>query len=1161
MASGASDQQRQPPDDPRPGDATAPDSPPADDPTPAPGRTDPSTEGPAGGSPAGAHRADPVREPRIRHNPPGPTDDRARGLPLTSPWGMPPFAAPTPEDDTQEVPRGRRPYSSPTAEPEVEPRPRRRIVDRPDKLVASGPPRPVPAPASRDSEPSPPGEGAGKDLGPPQDTVPPTGDTAVQPADDVPGPVEDPSDVRGRRDARTAPYGITHQPSRPADPPDRAPAGEEVDENAGDPPPRRDRPYVRKLADSGWFTRPERPSEEFSGEHAAVHGAAAGAGAAGGDRTGKPVADDPDEPVRDGDEPGRDADEAARHEDERVRDEDGRVRPEDEPVRHEDEHVRLEKEPVRDIGEPVRDADEPVPGADEPVRRVGRPPGGRPTRPDLLVASGPERAAGSGGRHQRGPAPAAVRRASPVRRRRSPAVPMAVAVAIALLVAAGVLVWQWRGPDEVQLRLATGTGRDGDDLFTVPAAAQGTDQKLNDLAADGRAVVVVGSDTTSPTPRPLFLYSADGKKWQLGRVTGASTPIVQRVVGGDGRWLAAGGDGVRENGLWASADGLNWQAVGGGAAFRDGDLIHDIARTGSGFVAVGKAALRDGGAGPAAWHSADGRTWERVETRGLEAGEIRAVAARGDSVVAMARPAQGDGSRVIRSADGGRTWQATGFQLPEATPKPGSLAVASKRFVLVPGRQRTITGDVRVYCSPTGAEWSQCGTIDGLPAASPGVERLVSYDGGVAAVSQAGIGSYAVLTSTDGRSWSERTGIGDLGGATLRGFALTTGGTLYAGGDRAVSDVHNEPVLMAAPQRGKPVRVRLDQVEGLTRMARETSGLAGHDGRYVAVGSAAGEAGVWTTQDWKDWTSIGLGGPRRQQLNDVAYGRRGWLAVGATQADLQVTEPFLVSSGDGRAWKKVPLSDDLARPGDHPYLDVRAVAAGPGGYLLAGEDRGPAGTVAAVWFTPDLRAYTRSARLPQGGSGVRLHDVAATPTGYVAVGGAGAGGNESGVVWVSEDGLNWTARERVSPPDASSAGLRQVAAYEDKLVVIGTAQSMSGTSRAFSAVSEDDGVTWETSWLPADQAAGVHDLAAAPQGLVAVGWHGARGEGDSAAWTSQDGLSWSRLDLKEDRLAGPGAQWLAAVTISGEEVVALGRSTTYSADHLILWTSSLTAGR
>src|SRR5690606_24658812 len=145
-------------------------------------------------------------------------------------------------------------------------------------------------------------------------------------------------------------------------------------------------------------------------------------------------------------------------------------------------------------GEPGDERETPLEAdegaAEEPVRRVGRPPGGRPTRPDRLVASGPARPAGSG-RHVRGPAPAALRRVTPVRGGRGRVAPMAVAVAIALLVTAGVVVWQWRAADESRLSLATGTGRSGDGLFTVPAAAQGTDQKLNDLAAVGRAVVAV----------------------------------------------------------------------------------------------------------------------------------------------------------------------------------------------------------------------------------------------------------------------------------------------------------------------------------------------------------------------------------------------------------------------------------------------------------------------------------------------------------------------------------------------------------------------------------------------------------------------------------------------------------------------------------------------
>ncbi|MET8002366.1 hypothetical protein [Nonomuraea glycinis] len=978
---------------------------------------------------------------------------------------MPPFAAPTPEDP-QEPPKGRRPYSSPTAEPEVESRPRR-TVDRPDKLVASGPPRLVPPPAET----------------PPEGREQPT-----------------------RRDPRTAPYRMAHRPPAPG---------------TGPTPAEARSPYGEEEFGRSPDARSEHAGEEF--------GRASDA-----------------RPAHADEEFGRSSDAGPAH----VGEESVRSGAGDDFPDGDEDFVR-------------QDEGEEADGDEEFVRRVGRPPGGRPTRPDLLVASGPERQ--SSGRHHRGPAPAALRRAGPMRRRRGVPAPVVLAVALAVLLASGVLVWQWAGAGDPGLSLATGTGRSGDDLFTVPASTgQGSDQKLNDVVAVGGAVVAVGSDTTSPTPRPLFLFSPDGKKWQLGKVTGSTTPTVRRVVGGAGRWLASGGDGLTERGMWTSADGLTWQAVepSGLAAFRDGDLINDIARTASGFVAVGREALRDGGAGTAAWWSADGRAWERAETRGTGVGELKAVVAKGDTVVALAQPGQGDGSRVVRSADGGRTWQATGFQLPEAQPRLGSLAVTPKRFVLVPTRQRTIAGDVRVYCSPTGAEWSQCGTIGGLGRTSPGVESLVPHASGVAAISQASLGGYAVLNSADGRDWKKSAELGDLAGATLRGFAISRAGTLFAGGDQAAADVDNQLVLLAVPPGGKASRVRLDRVEGLSRVARETSRVAGHDGRYVAVGSASGDAGIWTSLNWQDWRSISLGGPGLQQLHDVAFGRRGWLAVGGTQTGLQVTEPLLVTSRDGRQWKKVGISGDLARPGDDPYLDARVLAAGPQGYVLAGEDRALSGTVsAALWFTPDLRRFTRSKKLPQGGSNVRVHDLAATPTGYVAVGGAGVGGDESGVVWVSEDGVNWTARKRVVPPEATSAGLRQVAAFQDRLVAIGTAQASTGGRRPFSAVSEDDGVTWATAWLPAEKAAEVYDLAAAEQGLVAVGRHGRAGEDDSAAWISPDGSAWSRLDLTEDRLGGPGSQWLTAVTVAGEEVVALGRSTTYSDDHLILWTSTLTASR
>ncbi|MEU8361845.1 hypothetical protein AB0C27_38090 [Nonomuraea sp. NPDC048882] len=1004
-------------------------------------------------------------EPRISHSPPGPTDDRARGLPLTSPWGMPPFAAPIPDEEPPEPPRGRRPYASPTAEPETESRRRpRRIVNRPDKLVAGGPLSPEsPLPGS-----------------------PPPGERAPESAASVP---------EGRAFASDGP----ERPSPAADDPTSDSARDSAGDSAGREPD-------GGAEVPGWFEpvlQVPQPRPEA-------------------DLTREP---DPYDEEQAGDEP-------------TVSDHTG-----------------------DDAGEDTGDDDE-----DEPeVRRVGRPPAGRPTRPDLLVATGAPRPQGPAGRHHRGPAPAAYRRSSPVRRG-SRAVPVVLSVAVAVLVATGVLVWQWPDEEAGGLRLEAGTGRSGDDLFTVQAAADGTDQKLNDIIAVGRAVVAVGSDTTSPTPRPLFLFSPDGgKNWQLGQVSGASTPTVRRVVGGNGRWLASGGDDVTgERGLWTSADGFSWTAVeaSGLAAFRNGDHIEDIARTGSGFVAVGSTAADGGGSVPAIWRSGDGRSWERVETRELEVRAIKAVVAKGDTVVAIGAPADGEGSRVLRSADGGRTWQATGFQLPEATDlRAGMVAVLPKRFVLVPTRRRTIDGDVRVYCSPTGAQWSQCGSIGGLAAQSVGVESLISYPSGVAAIAQAGLGKYSVLTTTDGRSWNKRTDLGNPPGATLRGFTISDGGTLFAGGDQAASDVDNQLLLMSAPPRGSASRVPLGEVEGLTRIARETNALTSHAGRYVAVGSASGDAGLWTIKNWQSWKSMSLGGPGRQTLEDVAYGTRGWLAVGGTETNVSVTDPLLVTSGDGENWKRVNVTGDLARQADHPYLRTHAVTAGKKGYVVAGESRDQAGRAsAALWFTPDMRKYTRSEKLPQGGVGVRVHDVVSVGDGYLAVGGSGGADQETSVVWHSADGVNWRARERVAPPGSTSAGLRRITAYRDQLVAIGTAMA-DGARRAFAAVSDDEGESWQTAWLPADRAAAVYDLAAADEGLVAVGWHGVPGEGDSAAWTSQDGLSWNRMELTQDRLAGQGSQWLSAVAVEGAEVVALGRSTTYSADHLILWTSSLTSNR
>ncbi|WP_214412676.1 hypothetical protein [Sphaerisporangium fuscum] len=985
--------------------------------------------------------------PTLHHSPPGPSEPGSRGLPADSPWALPPFGAPTPDDDdpigpgdpTAPHPRqpsaGRlrppyaRPYGGQGAEPrhsagrtpsgeppeppqppaeeptrDDPPWPPRRLVDRPDKLVASGPPRTPPR------------------------------------------PVGDGDDLLGT-------------PSRPVD--DGVPGN-----------------LSRPLGDGG--------------------------GVSG---------------------------------------------------------IRLEPQ---------------IPAEDE---RIGRPPDGRPAHPDVLVASGPPRPRGGRGRHHRDQtAPRPRRPRLPGRRGPGRGLLTPIFVVVVLLAAAGLglVIVNWvNSPVGSGLRLAAGDEGSGDQAFAAPPgiSGNGSSQVLNAVTSVGSTVVAVGSDTTSPVPRPLFLVSSDGgKSWELGRVTGPSgyqpAGSAGRVTGGDGHWLAAGTEapgtaGGSARGMWTSTDGRSWTAVDPSrlSAFWSGDRITDLARTATGFVAVGSTALADGGYGPVAWVSPDGQSWSRVDGREIGTTDkvraIRAVVAKGDAVVALADPGKGDSTSVIlRSPDGGRTWLRTAAALPGVRPEPGALAVSAKGFLLVPTLQKSGAGDVRVYCSELGDEWRQCGVIGGLGREATGVRGLASSSAGVAAVAESGWERYAVFTSGDGRSWTESTDLGQIPG-TLRGLAITGEGTLVAAGDQRAGGLDNLPVLMTAAKGRPATPVPLSEISGLTRSARETTALVGAGNSFVAVGSVKGDAGIWTSANgdsWKAVSSPGFGGPGRQAFNDVAHGPHGWLAVGSTTADSAFVKPLLAVSSDGRSWREAPESPALGASGRYAVVP-RVVTAGPKGYLLAGDDSGPDGVVAALWFSTDLKRFSRAApqSLPAGGADVRIEDVVATSGGYLAVGGSGTTGRTSGVVWVSRDGLNWTARKRVIPEGARSATLRRVAVHDGQVVAVGGATTDKGVEQPFAAVSGDDGVTWQYSWLPADAAATVLDMAGSKSGLVAVGSYGPPTTGDSAVWTSPDGREWQRHTLTGDGMTGEGAQWLGAIAVLGDRVVAVGRSTTYTSDHLTLW--------
>jgi hypothetical protein len=127
------------------------------------------------------------------------------------------------------------------------------------------------------------------------------------------------------------------------------------------------------------------------------------------------------------------------------------------------------------------------------------------------------------------------------------------------------------------------------------------------IVAGGPGLVAVGSDVTSGG---VVWTSADGRTWN--RIEGSfdTCTFVDVTTGGPGLVAASLGRGcyTTQAGnlapIWTSTDGITWTRAPSDPDF-DGAWLRAIATGGPGFVAVGSRR-----AGPQAWYSADGTTWE-----------------------------------------------------------------------------------------------------------------------------------------------------------------------------------------------------------------------------------------------------------------------------------------------------------------------------------------------------------------------------------------------------------------------------------------------------------------------------------------------------------------------------------------------------------------------
>ncbi|KAB2343294.1 hypothetical protein [Actinomadura rudentiformis] len=517
------------------------------------------------------------------------------------------------------------------------------------------------------------------------------------------------------------------------------------------------------------------------------------------------------------------------------------------------------------------------------------------------------------------------------------------------------------------------------------------------------------------------------------------------------------------------------------------------------------------------WTSADGRSWERNDQVGAAFDRVASVGgvavAHGTSSKKVTRKKK---KRKVattvqtqgywRSADGGRTWAPVTIRQGEGSfgnawglvGGPGAFFVYrdGKRITGPKKRRKTERFSV-VFGSADGTTWSPYGRVNGR------IVRLGGSGAGLAALAGA-----RLFRSKDGKAWQAA---GETQG-TVNGISVGEGGVPVVVGRR-----DEDPYLAVSGQA-----VDLKKVPDVVQPERSVAAIAAGSG-MVAVGSSNREATVWSGGGW---TRSGIG---KGRLTDVAYGPKGWVAIGRTDRE----KALAVASPDGKAWAPVTVTGEGALGG---------VVSGAKGYVVVGV----AGGAARTWRSTDLKKWTRSANLDKG---TWMRDVVATSTGYVAVGGRQSAGGSRPAAWTSTDGVKWTAAPAPSLPSGLTAGvLAQVAVRGDRLVAMGSG----GTAgQGFVGESADGGRTWRLA-IP-QGATTLTALTATAKGFVLAGVSGAPGNRNVALWTSPDGTAWQKTLAQGTGLDGPGDQRLTGMTGLGSELVAVGVTADHRGETPTLW--------
>lgn len=243
--------------------------------------------------------------------------------------------------------------------------------------------------------------------------------------------------------------------------------------------------------------------------------------------------------------------------------------------------------------------------------------------------------------------------------------------------------------------------------------------------ANGKFIIGAGGRNSTTKKYGPFLYSTDGKVWDLG--VGTPTDEVRNITYGNGMYVAVGNDGI-----WYSADGITWEDTS--AANRS---VDSVAYGNGMFVALGS---------DTSYISKDGVTWTKNE--GVFDN------CEGDGVIPTIHMAYGNGMFVAIShydtnilySSNGINWTGILLKDGDTSLTVHGIVYANNKFIVIYNTP-SILGSNIAYSS-NGINW----TTLSLPLNNSSASLYgVTYGGGKFVA----VGSYGTCyESQDGINWT-----------------------------------------------------------------------------------------------------------------------------------------------------------------------------------------------------------------------------------------------------------------------------------------------------------------------------------------------------------------------------------------------------------------------